>query len=78
MKIIYPTLTGIAIIYPIAYMDIKEIARKDVPAGVPYLIINDSDIPEDKTYIDAWEADFTSPHGVGIGAEAWFLEQETK
>lgn len=57
---------------------IHAIARKDVPAGVPYLIVQEADIPTDRTFRDAWEADFSNPHGYGIGAEAWFAEQAAK
>lgn len=75
MKIIYPTSTGIAVVHPTGELPIEEVARKDVPAGVPYLIVDDSVIPTDRTFRDAWEADFTVPDGHGIGAEAWFAEQ---
>ena len=36
---------------------IEEIAEKDVPEGVPYKIIDVSDIPSDRTFRDAWEID---------------------
>jgi hypothetical protein len=78
MKIIYPNANGVAVITPSGTLPVEEVARKDVPAGVPYLIIADSDIPADRTYRDAWQADFSNPHGYGIGAEAWFAEQATK
>lgn len=80
MKIIYPRQggTGISLIMPApsAGISIQEIARKDTPAGVPYLILNDSDVPNEIDFFDAWEADFSNPDGYGIGAEAWFAEQE--
>ena len=44
------------------------IAKKDVPAGVPYKIIDATDVPSDRTFREAWEADFTEFDGVG-GAE---------
>lgn len=73
-RIIYPTTDGgIAVIIPAPCgLTIEEIAAKDVPAGVPYRIIEASDIPQDRTHREAWEADFTSPDGVGVGPEAWF------
>ena len=81
-KIIYPQENGsIAIIIPAPNcgISIEEIARKDVPADTPYLILDDLDIPhEHSEYFNAWEADFSDPHGHGIGHEAWFKEQETK
>lgn len=67
---------GLSIIIPAdCGLTVEEIAAKDVPAGVPYCIINDTDIPADRSSRNAWTADFTHPDGYGIGAEAWFAEQ---
>ena len=73
--IIHPIDTGIAVIVSTGTIDINEVARKDVPAGVPYRFIDYADIPTDYTFRSAWTADFTSPDGYGIGHEAWFAEQ---
>ena len=56
-RIIYPTDDGVAIIVPAAEcgLTIEEIATKDVPAGKPYKIVDESDIPSDRTFRDAWE-----------------------
>ena len=54
----------------------EVVARKDVPAGVPYKIVNSEDLPQDHTFFNAWEADFSNPDGYGIGPEDWFAEQE--
>ena len=79
MNIIYPNGNGgICLIMPMSDLSIEEVARKDVPAGVPYLIVDANQVPADHTFFSAWEADFSSPHGVGTGAEAWFAEQEAK
>lgn len=84
-KIVYPrpgSTTGqinLIIPAPNSGISIEEIARKDTPAGVPYLFVDDSALPETELiYLDSWEADFSNPDGYGIGAEAWFLEQESK
>lgn len=77
-RIIYPTDDGVAIIIPTGEIAIEEVARKDVPAGKPYKIVDAADIPTDRTFRGAWEADFSSPDGVGIGADAWFAEQAAK
>lgn len=77
--IIHPNEQGhLTFLYPAPEcgLPIEEIARKDVPAGVPYLIVHDDDVPKDHTYFEAFEADFTNPDGYGIGHEAWFAEQE--
>lgn len=66
---------GISIIIPAAECGLtaEDIAQKDVPAGVPYWIVDVADVPEDRTFRAAWEANFTrDPDGVGIGADAWF------
>ena len=33
---------------------IEAIARKDVPAGSPYKIVDVTDIPSDRTFREAW------------------------
>ena len=80
-QIIFPNNDGtIAIVYPTLEcgLTISEIARKDVPAGKPYLILNTSDMPQSYEFWAAWEADFSSPAGYGIGHDAWFAEQAAK
>ena len=70
---------GVSVIIPAdCGLTIEEIAQKDVPAGIPYKITDISNIPTDRTFRAAWEADFAEPDGYGIGADAWFAEQATK
>jgi len=59
-------------------LSIEEIARKDVPAGKPYHIINADQLPQEHMFFEAWEADFSDPDGHGIGHDAWFAEQAAK
>ena len=56
-RIIYPTDDGgVAIIVPAECgLTIEEIAAKDVPTGKPYKIVDVADIPEDRTFRNAWE-----------------------
>jgi hypothetical protein len=56
-RIIYKTDEGgVAVIIPAdCGLTIEEIASKDVPAGKPYMIVDASEIPEDRTFRDAWE-----------------------
>lgn len=77
-RIIYEAADGIlAILIPAdCGLSVEEIARKDVLAGLPFKIIDVADIPSDRTFRDAWEADLSAPDGVGIGADAWFAERE--
>ena len=75
-RIIYQNAEGgVTILIPSGEIAIEEVARKDVPAGVPYKIVNVADIPEDRTFRGAWEVGITEPDGVGIGHDAWFAEQ---
>jgi len=55
-RIIYPTDDGVAIIIPAPEcgLTIEEIAAKDVPQGKEYHIVDVSDIPEDRTFRNAW------------------------
>jgi len=58
-RIIYQTDdNGVAIIIPapeaLETMTIEEIAVKDVPQGKEYHIVDVSDIPEDRTFRNAW------------------------
>lgn len=72
-RIIFPTENGVlCTLYPSGDLPVAEVAKKDVPAGTPYLIVEDDVIPSDRTFANAWEADFSNPDGYGIGADAWF------
>ena len=63
---------GISVIHSTGELPIEDVCQKDVPAGTPYLIVEDDVIPSDRTFRGAWEADFSNPDGYGIGADAWF------
>tara|TARA_Y100000401_G_scaffold73937_1_gene59903 strand:+ start:304 stop:540 length:237 start_codon:yes stop_codon:yes gene_type:complete len=43
----------------------EEVAKKDVPKGLKYKIVNESDLPSDLSFIDAWEDDFTDVTDTG-------------
>tara|TARA_B100000886_G_scaffold229738_1_gene160250 strand:- start:1743 stop:1982 length:240 start_codon:yes stop_codon:yes gene_type:complete len=76
MKIIYLPTSGIVeILTPVLTeinpetgnpFTIDEIAKKDIPTGFKYKKIEDSDVPTDRSFRDAWtvaESDLTD--GVG-------------
>ena len=71
MKIIYKNENGgVSIIHPtdeaLSLMTIDEIAKKDVPTGVNYKIVEDSEVSTDRTFRDAWTVDeATLTDGVG-------------
>jgi len=78
--IIYKQDTGmLAIIAPfpeaLAIYGIDAIAKKDVPFGKRYKILDDSELPQDSTLMHTWtcdDADLTD----GVGAESHEFPQE--
>ena len=62
----------VAIIRPteeaLATMTIEQIATKDVPAGIAFRIVNDDEIPTDRTFRNALKYDLTvdMPKAVSI------------
>ena len=73
-KIIYQTDDGgVAVIIPTAealqHHTIQEIAVKDVPAGKPFRIVDDADLPTDRSQRDAWTID-PAVLTDGIGGES--------
>ena len=57
-KIIYPNdKGGVTILTPSPNWrgTIEELAAKDVPSGLPYKIVDVSEIPSDRTFRNAWE-----------------------
>ena len=81
-RIIYKQDDGsVAVIIPapeaLALYGIEAIAAKDVPAGKPYRIVSEADIPTDRSQRNAWtvdEADLTD----GAGAESNEFPQEVQ
>jgi len=56
-RILFPNDNGgVAILVPTESL---ELAMKDIPSGKPYLIVDAADISTDRTFRNAWTADFT-------------------
>ena len=58
MRIVYPNDDGgVAVIVPSPRWvgTMEELAAKDVPDGKAYKIVEDSAVPTDRTFRDAWE-----------------------
>jgi hypothetical protein len=58
-RIIYKNLENyVCVIIPtpeaLQTMTIEEIAAKDVPQGIEYKIIDASELPQDRTFRNAW------------------------
>jgi hypothetical protein len=57
-RIVYKNQNGgvsVLIPAPDCGLSLEEIAQKDVPKGVQYAIVDVADIPNDRTFRDAWE-----------------------
>lgn len=69
-RIIYQ-LSGqpMSVVIPCACgLSTRQIGVKDVPEGVPFWIVDVSDMPADRTFRDAWELDIEAlgkPAGFG-------------
>ena len=60
MKIIYKTPENtVSVVVPSPHWSgtMEELAQKDVPTGLKYKIVEDSVIPSDRSFRDAWEVD---------------------
>jgi len=55
-RIIYTTSEGLSIIWPMAdcSLTVEEIQAKDVPDGETSYIIDETDLPTDLDFRDAW------------------------
>lgn len=69
MKLIIPNLE--------CGLTLEQIAAKDVPAGLEYMIVEESSLP-DPTFAKAWELTIENPDGSGVGPDAWFIEKYQK
>ena len=69
MKIIYQEADGnVCVITPAAncFLTDAQTALKDVPTGLAYKIVDDSVVPSDRTFRNAWAVDeATLTDGVG-------------
>ena len=71
-RILYPNDTGgINVLIPSGEIPFEDVCKKDVPAGKPYIIVDATELP-DGNFRSAWQADFSSPDGAGIGDEAYW------
>jgi hypothetical protein len=72
MKIIFAKPDGgVAIIHSTGELPIEVVARKDVPQGVPYKFVEDSAVPTDRTFRNAWVAEPFEPDGYGDPDGYW-------
>ena len=68
MKVIlFPENSNICEIYMTGEISLEETAKKDVPTGTKYKIVDEKDLPQDRHFRDAWEFDFDADND-GVGA----------
>ncbi len=75
MKIIFKNKdNSIGIITPtqeaLSFASVLQVAEKDVPHNLPYWIVEDSVIPTDRTYRDAWSINESQGEPDGFGGES--------
>jgi hypothetical protein len=76
MKGLYTQTNGeIAIIFLQYGDDYHQVCLRCTPHNTPFLICEDSDLPEDWSTSAAWECDFSTPSGIGMGAQRYFIAQ---
>ena len=66
--IIFQQESGIAVMIPTGVFSDEETAKKDVPTGVKYKIIDHTDLPKEFDFRNAWEYDFDKNGHDGVGA----------
>ena len=81
MKIVFKNKdNSIGIITPtdeaLRFATVIQVAEKDVPKDLPYWLVNDTDIPSDRTNRDRWVLeDMPEPAGFG-GASNEFSDEQ--
>ncbi|MEA4864174.1 MAG: hypothetical protein VB088_02110 [Sphaerochaeta sp.] len=72
MRIVYRNIDeSVGIIIPIfeclSVHGLRQIALKDVPAGLPFWLVKENEIPSDRTFREAWEIprEWGNPDGYG-------------
>ena len=80
-RIIYKNLdNSVGVIIPtqevLKFATVIQVAEKDVPHNLPYWIVEDSVIPENRTFRSAWEIDESSGKPNGFGGESNEFDDE--
>ena len=81
MKIVFKNEdNSIGIITPtsevLSFATVIQVAEKDVPYNLPYWIVEDSVIPEDRTFRSAWEIDESLGKPNGFGGDSNEFDEE--
>jgi hypothetical protein len=69
MRVLYPLDGGrVAVVVPAPGATLERVLLRAVPAGSPYLVVPVESIPSDRTFREAWTADFTQAAINGVAA----------
>ena len=60
----------------LSFATVIQVAEKDVPHNLPYWIVEDSVIPENRTFRSAWEIDESLGEPNGFGGESNEFDEE--
>lgn len=80
MKIIYPSPSGgvaVCVVHS-KFTDLVAAGKKFVTKGLPFKVVDDSALPSDDTFFDAWECDFSSNDGIGEREEFVVMNESEK
>ena len=80
-RIIYKNLdNSVGVIIPtqevLEFATVIQVAEKDVPHNLPYWIVEDSVIPENRTFRSVWEIDQSMEKPDGFGGESNEFDDE--
>ena len=80
-RIIYKNLdNSVGVIIPtqevLKFATVIQVAEKDVPHNLPYWIVEDSVIPENRTFRSAWEINESLGEPDGFGGESNEFDDE--
>jgi hypothetical protein len=67
-----PDTGMLCIVIPSGEVPIEHLAKGSVPSGIKYWKVDENDIPEDRSFRDAWELDESEAgksNGIGEGAK---------
>ena len=65
-RIIYKNNDSVCVIVPSGEISLAQIIAKDVPAGAEFMVVEESDIPTDRTFRAAWDTDLSAEKPVKI------------
>lgn len=67
MRILFNDSQGLKILIPAPDLDPLLVAEKDVPAGILFKIVDDSELPQNREFRNAWTYAITKKSADGKG-----------